>query len=294
MPYSRPVQISVVLPAHNEAEVISDCLSRLVTQDGPIAEILVVDNNSTDSTAALVADASARDTRVVLLTETRPGVAYARYAGFAAARGDVIASIDSDTRVDPGWAAAIAAAFDDHPQVVAGTCPMLMFDLPFQRAYARRIRRLEDRARRRLDSGRLTPVPALSGANSAIRRDAWTAIAHRVSYRPDLFEDLDRSLLLRDAGHPTTVVPGMSATVSGRRLLSGPRAFLRYAACGPRTYLLHGKKGMAVAAWIANLLTLLRTLALLPANRAWDPDRHAFSLRRLMKREWRLRQSPIG
>ncbi|MBE7194087.1 MAG: glycosyltransferase family 2 protein [Gordonia polyisoprenivorans] len=288
------MRISVVLPAHNEADVITDCLARLTAQDGLIHEILVVNNNSTDSTADLVAHASVSDPRIVLLNEPRPGVAYARYAGFAASTGDVIASIDSDTRVEPGWAVAIATAFADHPEMVAGTYPMLMFDLPFQRAYARRIQRLDARARRRLERGLLTPVPALSGANSAIRRDAWQNIAHQVSYRPDLFEDLDRSLLLRDAGHPLAVVPGMAATVSGRRLLSGPRALHRYAACGPRTYLLHGKRGMAIAAWLANIRALLRTVVLLPANRAWDPTRNEFSLRRLIKGHWHERHPPIG
>ncbi|MEH3153782.1 MAG: glycosyltransferase family 2 protein [Gordonia paraffinivorans] len=288
------MRISVVLPAHDEAEGILDCLGRLTAQDGPIAEIIVVDNNSTDATADLVAGAAARDPRIVLVSESRPGVAFARYAGFRAATGDVIASIDSDTLVEPGWAAAIDSALTAHPEIVAGTCPMLMFDLPFQSVFARRHRRVEARARRRLQHGQITPAVALSGANSVIRRGAWEEIADQVSYRGDVFEDLDRSLLLQEAGHHLAVVPGMVATVSGRRLLSGPRSMFRYAACGPRTYAAHGRRGMVVAAWAVNLVILARSTLLLPANRAWDPDRGRFSLRRLLRGEWDVRHSPIG
>ena len=288
------MRISVVVPAHNEAGEIMNCLERVIEQDGPIGEIIVVDNNSTDETPDLVQKAAICDDRVLLITERRPGVAYARYAGFAAATGDVIASIDSDTRVEPGWAAAIASAFTRYPQIAAATCPMVMFDLPFQGAFARRNRRLETRARRRLQHGHLTPATALSGANSAIRRTAWGEIASKVSYRSDVFEDLDRSILLQDAGHSVAIVPGMTATVSGRRLLSGPRGLLHYAACGPRTYALRGRRRQAAIAWVVNVLIVARSTALLPANRAWDPEHSAFSLRRLRRREWQVRHSPIG
>ncbi|GAA2052224.1 glycosyltransferase family 2 protein [Williamsia deligens] len=288
------MRISVVVPAHNEAGDIAHCLERLIEQDGPITEIIVVDNNSTDETPDLVREAAVGDDRVVLITEPRPGVAYARYAGFAAATGDVIVSVDSDTRVEPGWSTAIASAFSDNPRIAAGTCPMVMFDLPFQGAFSRRNLRLQARAQRHLKHGEITPAPALSGANSAIRRTAWDDIADKVSYRGDLFEDLDRSLLLQDAGHSLAIVPGMAATVSGRRLLSGPRSLLRYAACGPRTYAVHGKTREAAIAWVLNVVIVMRSSVLLPANRAWDPDRGNFSLRRLLAREWQVRHSPIG
>ena len=288
------MSISVVLPAHNEAPGITECLSRLISQDGPIDEIIVVDNNSTDATPELVGAAHRRDPRVRLVRETRPGVAYARYAGFGVARGEIIASIDSDTLVEEGWASALATAFDRHPQIVAGTGPMTMFDLPFQGRYRRRFEKLNDRAQRALDNGGVLRVPALSGANSAIRRSAWDQIADDVSYRSDLFEDLDRTLLLQERGHDIAFIPHLNAVVSGRRLLSGPRSFYRYAACGPRTYALHGKRVTAVGAWLVNMLSLIRTTVRLPANRAWDPAARRFSIARLFGRGLDRRASPIG
>lgn len=290
---SQSMSISVVLPACNEADGIDDCVRRLLNQKHPVDEIIVVDNNSTDETAALVRRLADEDPRVCLFSESRAGVAYARYAGFAAAHGDIIASIDSDTLVEPGWAAGIVAAFD-HPEVVAGTGPLVMHDLPFQKRFARRAAAMSVRAQKALDAGKPLPIPALSGANSAIRRTAWLKIEDEVSCRTDLFEDLDRSILLRKRGYRIALLPGLHASVSGRRLLGGPRSFLRYAACGPRTYAFRGQYGMAAGSWIINTITFVRTMIKLPLNRAWDPTRQEFSLDRLRGRGLTLRDSPVG
>lgn len=283
-----------MIPAHNEAAGIGECLRR-VSQQGPdVEEILVVDNGSTDDTAEIVRAARAEDSRIRLVTEPTPGVAHARYRGFSESRGDVIASIDSDTHVKPGWSLALAKTFADHPDVVAGTTPMIMWDLPCQHWYRRRNRRIEAAARRGLARGHPLHSHGLSGANSAIRRSAWESISRDVSVRSDVFEDLDRWLLLRRHGHRAVIVPGMAAVVSGRRLLSGPRAFLRYAACAPRTYALHGRWGMAVVASAGSAVTFLVTMIKLPVNRAWDPATQRFSLARLLGHGVEQRASPIG
>lgn len=288
------MSISVVIPAFNEAAVIDDCLRRLSRQGDEVREILVVDNGSTDGTAERVRALGADDPRIRLLHEPTPGVAHARYSGFAESRGEIIASIDSDTLVGPGWALALATTFRDHPEVMAGTAPMVMWDLPCQHWYRRRNRSLEIAARDGLARGRPRHSTGLSGANSAIRRRAWEDIADEVSVRSDVFEDLDRWLLLRRHGHRTVIVPGMSAVVSGRRLLSGPRAFLRYAACAPRTYAMHGHRAMAGVSWVRNAATFVVTMVKLPLNRAWDPARGTFVLRRLTGRGIDVRESPIG
>ncbi|MBT0566962.1 glycosyltransferase family 2 protein [Williamsia sp. CHRR-6] len=286
------MSLSVVMPAYNEEAVIGACLDRILRQGDAVAEVIVVDNNSVDRTADIVAAKAAQDPRVRLVEEKRAGVSYARYTGFAAARHDVIVSVDSDTIVGDGWAQAIDHAFAAHPQLTAGTGPMIMHDLPLQGRFARRHARLSARAAARLVTGKLTPLPALSGANSAIRRSAWEQIREKVTYRRDVFEDLDRSLHLRTAGHTITVIPGMDATVSGRRLLSGPRDFLRYAACGPRTYALHGKRVMAAVAWFTSLTAVVRLTILLPLHRAWDPQTRSYSWKRLRTAE--VRDSPIA
>src|SRR5437016_3455973 len=80
--------VSIVVPAYNEADLLPACLASLLVQDyaGPI-EILVVDNASTDDTAAI-----ARAHGVRVLDEPVRGYGRALRRGFAAAAGDVIAA----------------------------------------------------------------------------------------------------------------------------------------------------------------------------------------------------------
>ncbi|WP_299573390.1 glycosyltransferase family 2 protein [uncultured Williamsia sp.] len=288
------MSISVVIPAFDEGSGIDECLRHLSRQGDEVLEIVVVDNASTDDTADRVRAAAVDDPRIRLLHEPTPGVAHARYRGFAEARGDLIASVDSDTLVGTGWASAIAETFGDHPSVMAGTAPIPLWDLPFQGRYRRRNARLDRAARRGLGTGRPVLAPGLSGANSVIRRSAWTEIADEVSVRGDVFEDLDRWLLLRAHGHAAIVVPGMSAVVSGRRLLTGPRSFVRYAACGPRTYALHHQWRMFAVSLLMDTATFVLTMAKLPVNRAWDPAARRFSVARIIDRAIDHRASPIG
>lgn len=102
--------ISVVIPAYNEEQYLPTCLHALERQTFPASqfEVIVVDNASTDATAAVARHLGARVT-----TEPCKGVSRARQAGFEAARGPIIASTDADTQVPPDWLARIAAHFQD-------------------------------------------------------------------------------------------------------------------------------------------------------------------------------------
>ena len=101
--------VSVVIPAYNEEKYLPACLRALQRQSFPSEqfEVLVVDNASTDATAAVARRLGAR-----VVTEPRKGVSRARQAGFQAAQGPIIASTDADTRVPPDWLERIAAHFE--------------------------------------------------------------------------------------------------------------------------------------------------------------------------------------
>jgi len=109
--------ISVVIPAYNEEQYLDRCLVALARQTYPAGrfEVIVVDNGSTDGTAEI----ARRYGGVRVIAEPRKGVAYARQAGFAAARGAVIASTDADTTVPPFWVSRIAAHFRANPALGA-------------------------------------------------------------------------------------------------------------------------------------------------------------------------------
>ncbi len=80
--------ISVVIPCYNEEASIGVVLDSLPAGGG---EVIVVDNNCTDRTAAIATAAGARVVR-----ETTPGYGAALQAGFRAARGDIIVTLDGD------------------------------------------------------------------------------------------------------------------------------------------------------------------------------------------------------
>lgn len=103
MQASRP-RISVVIPSWNRAHVVTDAVSSALLQSLAALEVIVVDDGSTDGTAALLearfAEACAAGALVVL---RRPhgGVSTARNAGLDQARGDIIAYLDSDNSWEP-------------------------------------------------------------------------------------------------------------------------------------------------------------------------------------------------
>ncbi|MDP2291641.1 MAG: glycosyltransferase family 2 protein [Actinomycetota bacterium] len=109
--------LTVVMPVFNEERVIRDVLAavaRDVLDLVPFSELVVVDDHSTDATAAVLAEVAARDPRVRVLTNSSNaghGVSVRR--GFDAARGEWILQIDSDGQVDLTQFATFWAQRDD-------------------------------------------------------------------------------------------------------------------------------------------------------------------------------------
>lgn len=99
---ARPdLSCSVIIPCHNEAENISECVRR-VPNMGAWTEIIVVDDGSSDATSSIVKEMMADDSRVRLIVlERNQGKAAAVRAGFEAARGDVLMILDADMAVIP-------------------------------------------------------------------------------------------------------------------------------------------------------------------------------------------------
>ncbi|MDQ3681400.1 MAG: glycosyltransferase [Actinomycetota bacterium] len=99
-------RVSVVACCYNEEDTIGDCLDGLSEVVYPDFEVIVVDDGSTDATAAI---ASQYDVRLIS-TENR-GLSSARNTGLEAATGEVVAYLDGDARPDPHWLQYLAATF---------------------------------------------------------------------------------------------------------------------------------------------------------------------------------------
>jgi glycosyltransferase involved in cell wall biosynthesis len=91
--------VSVVVPAHNAGAYLAECLGSALAQEGPFeTEVIVVDDGSTDDTAAVARALP----RVRYLHQAQRGPSAARNAGIAAARGDYVALLDADDVWPPG------------------------------------------------------------------------------------------------------------------------------------------------------------------------------------------------
>ena len=104
------LKLTVLIPCYNEekgvGKVIENIPHKELNKLGYSVEVLVVDNNSTDKTSQVARDAGAR-----VVFEQKQGKAYALKAGFAAAKGDVIITIDGDNTYPANEIVKIMAHF---------------------------------------------------------------------------------------------------------------------------------------------------------------------------------------
>lgn len=117
-PLPANVTVSVVVPTCGRPDDLRRCLAALRAQVAQrTAEVVVVDNRPGTSAMASVA----RDfPEAIFIDEPRPGLSYARNAGFAAATGDILIAIDDDVTVPAGWLERLIAPFA-RPEVMAVT-----------------------------------------------------------------------------------------------------------------------------------------------------------------------------
>lgn len=137
------MRLSFVIPAYNEEQYLPACLESILTQVRELpaefageVEILVVNNASSDRTR----EVALAYPGVQLVDEPRKGLTYARQAGFLASSGDLVANVDSDSRLTPGWLAYVLETFSN-PEESKLAClsgPFIYYDLsPVQRISVR-------------------------------------------------------------------------------------------------------------------------------------------------------------
>lgn len=197
MPEGLSPAVSVIIPARNAAATLPACLDALRNQAGapPDYEVIVVEDGSTDDTAAIAEAAGARVARI-----PHAGRAAARNRGAEAARGALLLFTDADCEPTPDWVACLAAPFAD--ATVAGARGVYRTR---QRALVARFAQLEYEDKYRL----LTPLQDIDFVDTysaAYRRDVFLANG---GFDPTLpfDEDQDFSFRLANRGYRLVFVP---------------------------------------------------------------------------------------
>lgn len=195
MPVSPAVpRISVIIPVHNGETTIARCLAALAHAPAGLAEVIVVDDRSSDQTASIAASVGAR----VLANPGTPGPAAARNAGARIACGDILLFVDADVETQPRTVEQFVAHLDRHPEAVAvfGSYD----DDPAHPNFASQYRNLLHHFIHQTAERRSASFWAGCGA---IRRDVFLAAGgfDAEKYSRPATEDIELGLRLARAGH---------------------------------------------------------------------------------------------
>ena len=118
---------SVVIRTRNRCTTLATLLERVAPQaEAAAAEVVVVDNGSTDDTPELLRPLEAQG-QLRVVREPTPGATRARNAGARAARGEVVAFVDDDALPSDGWLTALLAPFENPRVAAAGGRVRLRF-----------------------------------------------------------------------------------------------------------------------------------------------------------------------
>ncbi len=211
-------RVSVIVPAYNEERVLEGTVASLLGSDHPDLEVLVVDDGSTDGTAALARALAARHPRVRALIQPRNGgKAAALNTGIAAATGAQVVTVDADTLVAPDTVRVLCEALTPGVDAVASNVKVgnrTRWLTRWQSVEYVVGLNLHRRAQAAL--GCITTIP---GAACAFRREA---LAHVGGFSTDtVVEDTDLTLGLLAAGRRVVYEPAAIAYTEAPDTLVG-------------------------------------------------------------------------
>ena len=176
--------VSIVVPAFNAVDYVGEAIESLLAQDYPFLEIIVVDDGSTDDTAAVVA---AFGDRIVLHRQANAGQSAAMTTGWAMAKGEILGYVSADDRLLPEAVSRGVEALVRRPEIVL-VYPD--FDIIDERSVSQSTVRPPDFSRSAL-YGELHCLP---GPGALFRRSAYETAG---PWRSDLRQIPDLDFFLR-------------------------------------------------------------------------------------------------
>ncbi len=215
-----PLCVSVVVPNWNGRRWLPGCLAAIADQDQAPLEVLVIDNGSEDDSIEYLRSVH-REVRLIELDENT-GFAHAANRGIEAARGELVALVNTDVVLAPDWLGRMSAALAHEPAAASVACKMLALDQPDHVYDAgdvlRRDGACEQRGRFGRDDGRWDQSGEVFGACAGAamyRRDAVLALGGFDERYFAYLEDVDLSLRLRLAGWRCRYEPAVALHAGG-------------------------------------------------------------------------------
>lgn len=234
----KPLTLSLVIPAYNEAVHLKTCLDAIAAQIDMPDEVIVVDNNSTDDSAAIAATYSF----VRVLHEQKQGISHARNRGFNATRSAIIGRIDADTILPPDWVSRVRQFYQkSEHQSHALTGGGYFYNVRLPRLNGWILGQIAFRMNRFIMSHYI-----LWGSNMALPKNLWKAVKKDVCSRQDIHEDLDLAIHLHRLGYPIIYHETLRAGVKMRRVYSHRYDLWQNLLWWPRTLRVHGHHGWAL------------------------------------------------
>ncbi len=205
--------VSVLVPARNEEDAIGRCLRSLLAQDYPNLEILVLDDGSTDGTAAIVREVGGSRVRLLAGGPAAPGLDRQELGlppVVPGGPGDLLCFVDSDTTLAPGTISAAAGLLEEEgaglvsllPRAARGSVsgavllpmvPHAMYAL-FPMAAMHR--------------GTHPVVAVAFGPFLLLARRAYAAAGGHAARRDSIVDDVELSRAVKAAGHPVRLANG--------------------------------------------------------------------------------------
>jgi GT2 family glycosyltransferase len=296
---NAPLLSLVVLSYKGFDRTTGPCLTTLAAAlDDPRIEVILVDNGSDDGSAARCASLAAQQRELVYLPQsTNLGFAGGMNVGVAAARGEWVCLVNSDTLFPQGAVAALLATLRTVPASVAMVGPvtnaagngqrLALPDMPMSQVPA-----IGAEAMQR-PTGVLTPTYRTDFFCVAVRRSVWQQLGGLDQvFGVGYYEDFDFSLRLRRAGHEQVIAEDVfvahvgSATFSimgaQHELMRGNRALMQQR--HPDMRFESAREGNALA---------LQHLIATATTRGWDDGLRRRAAWRLATLSWDEPKSPF-
>lgn len=224
---AKSLTLTIVIPVYNEENYLKKCLDAIARQTDMPDEVIVVDNNCTDTSMEIAGSYPF----VKIISEKQQGIVHARNRGFDDASSELIGRIDADTCLHPGWVAEVKknAATMDASDAMTGPCQF--YDSSYPRTIFAVHRFIYFWASRFAFGHTI-----LFGSNMFFYKKRWREVRAEVCCSNAIHEDMDLASHIVSLGGKIIFNSKLPASASSRRFGN----WRYYPTKWARTWMAHG------------------------------------------------------